>query len=116
MLESVCSQILRGIVGKILGGGTAAGSAVAVKVYGGDGVNFTPQALKEIAKLESLGFGELPVCIAKTQYSFSDDMTKLGAPEGFKITVRSLKVSAGAGHSSVPAGRGCRYGECVVQS
>ena len=78
--------------------------SVVTKVYGGDGVNFTPQALKEIAKLESLGFSELPVCIAKTQYSFSDDMTKLGAPEGFKITVRSLKVSAGAGFIVVLTG------------
>ena len=78
--------------------------SVAVKIYGGVGVNFTPQAEKQIAKLESLGFNELPVCIAKTQYSFSDDMTKLGAPEGFKITVRSLKVSAGAGFIVVLTG------------
>ena len=78
--------------------------SVATKVYGGDGVNFTPAAEKQIAKLESLGFGSLPVCIAKTQYSFSDDMTKLGAPTGFKITVRSLKVSAGAGFIVVLTG------------
>ena len=78
--------------------------SVVTKVYGGDGVNFTPQALKEIAKLESLGFSELPVCVAKTQYSFSDDMTKIGAPEGFKITVRALKVSAGAGFIVVLTG------------
>ncbi len=78
--------------------------SVATKVYGGDGVNFTPVAEKQIAKLESLGFGSLPVCIAKTQYSFSDDMTKLGAPTGFKITVRSLKVSAGAGFIVVLTG------------
>ncbi len=78
--------------------------SVVTKVYGGDGVNFTPQALKEIAKLESLGFSELPVCIAKTQYSFSDDMTKLGAPKGFNITVRALKVSAGAGFIVVLTG------------
>ena len=71
--------------------------SVATKIYGGEGVNFTPVAEKQSAKLESLGFGSLPVCIAKTQYSFSDDMTKLGAPTGFKITVRSIKVSAGAG-------------------
>ncbi len=78
--------------------------SVATKVYGGDGVNFTSAAEKQIAKLESLGFGSLPVCIAKTQYSFSDDMTKLGAPTGFKITVRSLKVSAGAGFIVVLTG------------
>jgi len=78
--------------------------SVATKVYGGDGVVFTPGAEKQIAKLESLGFGTLPVCIAKTQYSFSDDMTKLGAPTGFKITVRSLKVSAGAGFIVVLTG------------
>lgn len=72
-------------------------SAVAKKVYGGDGAEFTAEAKKQIKTLEGLGFGDLPVCIAKTQYSFSDDAKKLGAPEGFKITVRSVKVSAGAG-------------------
>ncbi len=78
--------------------------SVAVKVYGGDGVIFTPEAEKQIATLEKLGFGGCPVCIAKTQYSFSDDMTKLGAPSGFKITVRSVKVSAGAGFVVVLTG------------
>ena len=72
-------------------------SAVAKKVYGGDGAEFTAEAKKQIKTLEELGFGDLPVCIAKTQYSFSDDDKKLGAPDGFKITVRSVKVSAGAG-------------------
>ena len=72
-------------------------NSIATKVYGGDGVVFTAEAEKQIATLNDLGFDKLPVCIAKTQYSFSDDMTKLGAPENFKITVRSLKVSAGAG-------------------
>ena len=72
-------------------------NSVAVKIYGGDGVIFTSDAEKQIENLEKLGFGKLPVCIAKTQYSFSDDMTLLGAPEGFKITVRSVRVSAGAG-------------------
>ena len=67
------------------------------RVYGGDGVTFTPAAKKEIAKLTALGFDKLPICMAKTQYSFSDDMTKLGAPEGFTVTVRNVKVSAGAG-------------------
>ena len=72
-------------------------NSVAVKIYGGEGAIFTSEAEKQIENLEKLGFGKLPVCIAKTQYSFSDDMTLLGAPEGFKITVRSVRVSAGAG-------------------
>ena len=71
--------------------------AIVRKVYGGDGVIFTPQAKKQLATLKSLGFDGLPVCMAKTQYSFSDDQTKIGAPEGFTVTVRNLKVSAGAG-------------------
>ena len=71
--------------------------AIAKRVYHADGVNFEPAAAKEIAKLESLGFGGMPVCMAKTQYSFSDDQTKLGAPRDFIITVRQVKVSAGAG-------------------
>lgn len=58
---------------------------------------FTTAAERELAQLEELGFGALPVCMAKTQYSFSDDPAKLGAPEGFTLTVRKLKVSAGAG-------------------
>ncbi|MBQ8426860.1 MAG: formate--tetrahydrofolate ligase [Clostridia bacterium] len=78
--------------------------SVCKKVYGGDGVIFTDEARKQIAKLNELGFDKVPVCIAKTQYSFSDDMTKLGAPTGFKITVRSLKVSAGAGFIVVLTG------------
>ncbi len=71
--------------------------AIARKVYHADGAVFEPAAVKEIAKLERLGFGDMPVCMAKTQYSFSDDATKLGAPRGFTITVREVKVSAGAG-------------------
>ncbi|MBQ6646797.1 MAG: formate--tetrahydrofolate ligase, partial [Clostridia bacterium] len=71
--------------------------AIATKVYGADGVTFLPDAKKQMKRLSELGFGSLPVCIAKTQYSFSDDPTKLGAPENFKITVRNIKVSAGAG-------------------
>ena len=71
--------------------------AIVKKVYGGAGVNIVPAAQKQIAKLEELGFGNAPICMAKTQYSLSDDPTKLGAPEGFKVTVRNLKVSAGAG-------------------
>ena len=71
--------------------------AVVTKVYGGAGVTYTAEAESQIARLTELGFGGTPVCIAKTQYSFSDDMTKLGAPEGFSVTVRSVKVAAGAG-------------------
>lgn len=67
------------------------------EVYGGDGVEFTPAASREINRLEKYGFGNLPVCMAKTQYSLSDDPKKLGWPKGFKVTVRSIKVSAGAG-------------------
>ena len=71
--------------------------AIARRVYHADGVVFEPAAQKEIAQLEALGFGGMPVCMAKTQYSFSDDATKLGAPRDFQITVRQVKVSAGAG-------------------
>ena len=67
------------------------------RVYGGEGVIITPEAQAKIDKLEELGFGKCPVCVAKTQYSFSDDPKLLGAPEGFKVTVREVKVSAGAG-------------------
>ena len=72
-------------------------NAVVTKVYGGDGVAFTPSAKKQLQRLTDLGFGSYPVCMAKTQYSFSDDPKKLGAPEGFTVTVRNVKVSAGAG-------------------
>ena len=71
--------------------------AIVKKVYRGDGVVFTGDAQAEIDRLTELGYGNLPVCMAKTQYSFSDDATKLGAPEGFTVTVRKIKVSAGAG-------------------
>ncbi|MDR0886864.1 MAG: formate--tetrahydrofolate ligase [Clostridiales Family XIII bacterium] len=71
--------------------------AVATKVYHADGIMLTPQALKQKKQLEDLGFSNLPICIAKTQYSFSDDPSLLGAPEGFTLTVKNLKVSAGAG-------------------
>ncbi|HIR90571.1 MAG TPA: formate--tetrahydrofolate ligase [Candidatus Limicola stercorigallinarum] len=71
--------------------------AVATKIYHADGVDYTPAAKKQLAQLKATGFGNLPVCIAKTQYSFTDDQHVLGAPEGFRITVRNLKVSAGAG-------------------
>ena len=71
--------------------------AIATRIYRADGVAFTPAAKKQIAQLSALGFGELPVCVAKTQYSFSDNPALLGAPEGFTVTVRNVKVSAGAG-------------------
>ena len=71
--------------------------AISQKVYGAIGVEFSPQASKEMERLTSLGFGNLPVCMAKTQYSLSDDSKKTGRPEGFKINVRNIKVSAGAG-------------------
>ena len=78
--------------------------AVVKKVYGGDGITVLPNAKKQIDKLAELGFGEYPVCIAKTQYSFSDDPTKLGAPTGFKVTVKNVKISAGAGFIVVLTG------------
>lgn len=78
--------------------------AVATKVYGGTGVNYTMAAKKQLQRLTELGFANMPVCIAKTQYSFSDDPTKLGAPADFSITVRSVKVSAGAGFVVVLTG------------
>ena len=71
--------------------------AIATKIYGAEDVEFTPNARKEIENLEKLGFNKLPICMAKTQYSLTDDQTKLGRPTGFKITVRELTVSAGAG-------------------
>ena len=72
-------------------------AAVAREIYGANGVSYAPAALKAIRKFEEMGFGSLPVCMAKTQYSLSDDQTKLGRPEGFDITVRDAYVSAGAG-------------------
>ena len=78
--------------------------AIVKKVYGGKGINLLPNAKKQISQLEGLGFGKLPVCIAKTQYSFSDDPTKLGAPEDFTVTVKNVKVSAGAGFIVVLTG------------
>jgi formate--tetrahydrofolate ligase len=71
--------------------------AIATRIYHADGVDLTPQAKEQAAKLTALGFGSYPICVAKTQYSFSDNPALLGAPVGFRVTVRSLKVSAGAG-------------------
>jgi len=79
-------------------------ASVVKKVYGGDGINVMPAAKKQIEQLTALGFDKLPVCIAKTQYSFSDDPSKLGAPEGFTVTVKNVKVSAGAGFIVVLTG------------
>ncbi len=70
---------------------------VAQKVYGAEGVDFTPEALRSLKRFEDLGYGELPVCLAKTQTSFSDDPTKLGSPKGFRVTMRQATLSAGAG-------------------
>ena len=78
--------------------------AVVKKVYGGGGVNVLPAAQKQIDRLEELGFGRCPICVAKTQYSFSDDPTKLGAPENFTVTVKNVKISAGAGFVVVLTG------------
>ena len=78
--------------------------AVVTKVYGGAGVTYLPAAEKQLLNLEKGGFGDCPVCIAKTQYSFSDDPTKLGAPTGFTVTVKNVKVSAGAGFVVVLTG------------
>ena len=78
--------------------------AVAQRVYGADGVDFAPAAAKELKRLEELGYGNLPICMAKTQYSFSDDPSKLGAPSNYRITVRKAKVSAGAGFVVVLTG------------
>lgn len=72
-------------------------NAIATKIYGADGVNYTPAAEKTIAEFEAAGLDKMPICMAKTQYSLSDDQFKLGAPTGFKITVRELRISAGAG-------------------
>ena len=78
--------------------------AVVKKIYGGDDITVLPNAKKQIEQLTSLGFDNLPVCIAKTQYSFSDDPAKLGAPENFNVTVKNVKVSAGAGFIVVLTG------------
>ncbi len=78
--------------------------AVVKRVYGGDGINVTPTAQKQIARLTALGFDRLPICIAKTQYSFSDDASLLGAPSGFRVTVKDVSVAAGAGFVVVMTG------------
>ena len=80
-----------------LGGIRESVEAIARRVYHADGADFTPAAAKQVAQLEEQGFTNMPVCMAKTQYSFTDDAKRLGAPEHFRITVRSVKVAAGAG-------------------
>lgn len=85
-----------GIEGKI--------EAIVKRVYGGSGITVLPAAKKQIEKLTALGFAGLPVCIAKTQYSFSDNPALLGAPEGFTVTVKNVKISAGAGFIVVLTG------------
>ena len=71
--------------------------AIATRIYGADGVDFTPVAAKEMERLTALGFDKVPICMAKTQYSLTDDATKLGRPTGFRVTVRQVNISAGAG-------------------
>ena len=78
--------------------------AIVKKIYGGNGIVLTPQAKKQVAELTALGFDKMPICVAKTQYSFSDDPTKLGAPENFDVTIKNVKVSAGAGFIVVLTG------------
>ena len=86
-------------------------TTIAKEIYGADGVVFQPAANRALKKLTELGFGELPVCMAKNQYSLSDDAKKLGRPSGFKINVREVYASAGAGfvvavHGSIMTMRG----------
>jgi formate--tetrahydrofolate ligase len=79
-------------------------AAIVTRVYGGKDITILPAAQKQINELAKLGYSGLPICIAKTQYSFTDDPTKLGAPEGFTVTVKNVKVSAGAGFIVVLTG------------
>ena len=71
--------------------------AIATKIYGADGVDYLPKADKEIKNLENIGLGNLPICMAKNQYSLTDDAKKLGRPTGFRITIRDITASTGAG-------------------
>jgi formate--tetrahydrofolate ligase len=72
-------------------------TAIAREIYGADGISFTAAAQKQLAEIKDLGFDKMPVCMAKTQYSLSDDATKIGRPTGFTVTVRELRIAAGAG-------------------
>ena len=80
-------------------------SKVATKIYGASSVVYSDEALKNICKIEKLGFGGLPICIAKTQYSFSDDAKKLNAPQNFEFNIRDVELKAGAGFVVVLAGK-----------
>ena len=77
---------------------------IVKRIYGGDGITVMPAAKKQIDALTALGYDKLPICVAKTQYSFSDDPTKLGAPTGFTVTIKNVKISAGAGFIVVLTG------------
>ncbi len=77
---------------------------LATKIYRADGVDYTPAALSSLAEIEAMGYGSLPVCVAKTQYSISDNPLLLGCPSGYRLTVREVKVSSGAGFVVVLAG------------
>ena len=79
-------------------------NTIATEIYGADGVDFTADALKQVRELEKLGLDRLPICVAKTQYSLSDDAAKLGKPEHFTITVRDVTLSNGAGFVVVLTG------------
>jgi formate--tetrahydrofolate ligase len=78
--------------------------AIVKKIYRGAGISILPAAKKQIDMLTNLGYSNLPVCVAKTQYSFSDDPTKIGAPENFTVTIKNIKISAGAGFIVVLTG------------
>ena len=77
---------------------------IAKEIYGADGVNYTKEADKALKEFEALGYGNLPVCMAKTQYSFSDDQTLLGRPSGFTINIKNCRIAAGAGFVVVLTG------------
>jgi formate--tetrahydrofolate ligase len=72
-------------------------NTIATKIYGADGVDYVGSSLQDIENIEKMGYGNIPVCMAKTQYSLSDDAKKLGRPQGFRISIRSVRISAGAG-------------------
>jgi len=72
-------------------------AAIAMKIYGADGVDFIGTSVQDIDNIEKIGYGKIPVCMAKTQYSLSDDAKKLGRPQGFRISIRNVRISAGAG-------------------
>ena len=79
-------------------------NAIVTKIYGGDGVTYSKKALKQIASLEKFGLDKKPVCVAKTQYSFSDDASKLGSPSGFTVNIKTIRISNGAGFIVAEAG------------